>query len=55
MEERLTLKEYLKLKIYYFSLQSSWGLTKHMGGLKVTKEVIELCHISKNSYILDSV
>ena len=38
---------------YYFTLQSSWGLTKHMGGLEATKELIELCHIDKNSYILD--
>ncbi len=38
---------------YYFALQSSWGLTKHMGGLKATKELIELCHVDKNSYVLD--
>ncbi|HIH69338.1 class I SAM-dependent methyltransferase [Methermicoccus shengliensis] len=24
-----------------------------MGGLKATKELIELCHVDKNSYVLD--
>jgi len=38
---------------YYFALQSSWSLTKHMGGLKATKELIELCHVDKNSYVLE--
>jgi len=38
---------------YYFTLQSSWGLTKHMGGLEATKELIELCHVDKSSYVLD--
>ncbi len=38
---------------YYLALQSSWGLTKHMGGLKATKELVELCHIDKNSCVLE--
>lgn len=38
---------------YYFALQSSWGLTKHMGGLKATKELTELCHVGKSSYVLE--
>lgn len=42
-----------KMKNQYFTLQSSWGLTKHMGGLEATKELIELCHIHKNSYVLE--
>lgn len=37
----------------YFELQASWGFTKHMGGLKSTKELIELCHIDKSKYVLD--
>ncbi len=36
----------------YFELQASWGMTKHMGGLKATKELIELCHINKGKYVL---
>ena len=42
-----------KLKSYYFELQASWGLTKHMGGLEATKKLIEACHIDKDSYVLD--
>jgi arsenite methyltransferase len=38
---------------YYFDLQASWGLTKHMGGLEATRELIEACHIDKDSYVLD--
>jgi arsenite methyltransferase len=38
---------------YYFELQASWGLTKHMGGLEATRELIEACQIDKESYVLD--
>jgi len=37
----------------YFELQASWGLTKHMGGVKATKELLELCRVDKDSFILD--
>lgn len=37
----------------YFQLQAYWGATKHAGGLKATKELIQLCHINKNKHILD--
>jgi len=36
----------------YFELQASWGMTKHMGGLKATRELVELCHINKGKYVL---
>ena len=36
----------------YFELQASWGMTKHMGGLKATRELIELCHIDEGKYVL---
>ena len=36
----------------YFALQASWGMTKHMGGLKATEKLVELCHISRDSYVL---
>ena len=29
------------------------GITKHMGGLKATEELIELCYIDKGKYVLD--
>lgn len=38
---------------YYFELQAHIGATKHGGGLKATRELIELCHIDKDKYVLD--
>jgi arsenite methyltransferase len=35
----------------YFGLQAAWGATKHFGGLKATKELIELCHINKGKVL----
>jgi len=46
-------KEILELENPYFDLQAEMGFTKHMGGLKTTRELIELCHIGKDTYILD--
>jgi arsenite methyltransferase len=40
-------------ELSYFDLQAYVGTTKHMGGLKTTKELIELCHIAAGSYVLD--
>jgi arsenite methyltransferase len=40
-------------EISYFELQAYVGTTKHMGGLETTKELIELCHINGESYVLD--
>ena len=37
----------------YFSMQAEMGLTKHMGGKTSTKELIDLCHITENSLVLD--
>lgn len=37
----------------YFELQAYIGTTKHMGGFETTKELIELCNIGKDSYVLD--
>jgi arsenite methyltransferase len=39
--------------ITYFELQAYIGTTKHMGGFEATKELIELCHIGKDTYVLD--
>jgi arsenite methyltransferase len=36
----------------YFEVQAYWGMTKHMGGLKATEKLIELCHIDKDKYVL---
>ena len=36
----------------YFDLQADFGITKHMGGFKATRELAELCHIGENSHLL---
>jgi arsenite methyltransferase len=36
-----------------FDFQAEVGLTKHLGGLGATEEIIELCHISEGKYVLD--
>lgn len=40
-------------EISYFELQAYIGTTKHMGGLETTKALIALCHIGKDSCILE--
>lgn len=37
----------------YFGMQAKIGITKHMGGKNATKELIELCKIGRESYVLD--
>jgi len=37
----------------YFDVQAYWGFTKHMGGLKATEELAELCQIEKDKYVLE--
>ncbi len=37
----------------YFQVQSFWGATKHIGGQKATEELVELCHIGKDKYVLE--
>lgn len=36
-----------------FDFQAEVGLTKHLGGLGATEELIELCHIDEGKYVLD--
>ncbi len=38
---------------FYFDLQASWGLTKHMGGYGATRELAGACHLDNGSYVLD--
>jgi hypothetical protein len=37
----------------YFKLQAYLGTTKHMGGFDTTKTLINLCHISQHTGVLD--
>jgi ubiquinone/menaquinone biosynthesis C-methylase UbiE len=38
---------------HFFDFAAEADLTKHLGGLEATEELIMLCHLDKNSYILD--
>jgi len=40
-------------EISYFELQAYVGTTKHLGGFESTKQLIELCHIGKDTYVLE--
>lgn len=37
----------------FFDFAAEVGLTKHIGSLEATEVLIELCHIGKDSYVLD--
>ena len=37
----------------YFNIQADFGFTKHPGGLKATRELVEACMIGKGSYVLE--
>jgi ubiquinone/menaquinone biosynthesis C-methylase UbiE len=37
----------------FFDFAAEVGLTKHLGGAEATDRLAELCHLSKNSYVLD--
>jgi len=52
-EKQLTRREVSAPGLSYFELQAYIGTTKHMGGLETTKELIELCHINEETYVLD--
>jgi len=38
---------------HFFDFAAEVGLTKHLGGVGATEELIELCHIGQGKYILD--
>lgn len=37
----------------FFDFAAEVGLTKHIGGLEATDALIQLCHIGRDSYLLD--
>jgi ubiquinone/menaquinone biosynthesis C-methylase UbiE len=38
----------------YFDAQASWGISKpHYGGLKATLELLRMCHLKEDYYVLD--
>lgn len=53
INNKLSPEEISELEPSYFELQAYWGITKHMGGLKATEELVELCHTNKDKYVLE--
>ena len=37
----------------FFDFAAAVGLTKHLGGVGTTEELVELCHIGEGKYVLD--
>jgi len=37
----------------FFDFAAEVGLTKHIGGVEATQDLIQLCHIGEGSYVLD--
>ena len=37
----------------FFDFAAEVGLTKHIGGVEASDTLVEICHISKDSYVLD--
>jgi len=52
-KKQSSLEQISELENPYFEFQAVMGVTKHMGGLRATRELIELCHINKGKYVLD--
>jgi ubiquinone/menaquinone biosynthesis C-methylase UbiE len=40
-------------KQHFFDFAAEVGLTKHLGGLAATQELVALCHIDEGTYVLD--
>lgn len=36
----------------YFEIQAKIGITKHMGGMEATRELLKMCRVDKTDYIL---
>lgn len=38
---------------HYFEMQADLGMTKHPGGVKATRELLELCHVDADKVVLN--
>jgi arsenite methyltransferase len=45
--------EKMKNEQAFFDFAAEVGLTKHLGGVEATEELVELCHIGEGNYVLD--
>ncbi|MBC7264827.1 MAG: methyltransferase domain-containing protein [Chloroflexi bacterium] len=53
MEGRKPASAEATTELSYFDIQAYWGVTKHMGGLRATDALTELCHIDEDKYVLE--
>ena len=37
----------------FFEFLADTGITKHLGSMRATEELVELCHIGEGTYVLD--
>jgi ubiquinone/menaquinone biosynthesis C-methylase UbiE len=49
MERNVEMKD----RPTFFDFAAEVGLTKHIGGVEATEKLVELCHLGKDSYVLD--
>jgi arsenite methyltransferase len=49
----LSTEESSERKSSYLDLQAFAGITKHLGGTKATRELVDLCHVENGMYALD--
>jgi SAM-dependent methyltransferase len=49
----LSTEESSEGKSSYLDLQAFAGITKHLGGTKATKELVDLCYVEDGMYVLD--
>jgi ubiquinone/menaquinone biosynthesis C-methylase UbiE len=49
----LSPTESLDPRAFYLDVQAYVGTTKHMGGQESTQELAALCHLDRDSYVLD--
>ena len=51
--ERLSPEEASQQRVDYFEMLAGMGITKHIGSLTATLELVGLCHVNQDSYVLD--
>ena len=52
-KKQLSPGEISQPEFSFFGVQAYLGETNHLGGLKATEELVELCHIDNSKYLLD--
>ncbi len=43
----------MKNQSAFFDFAAQVGITKHIGSLEATEALVKMCHIGKDTYVLD--